>query len=189
MIFLQRLKTFIQELDARTFYTYLLAFIGTVVLLMSGVLYFQYRSIKNLKKRMARVNNSRQTVQEILTNFEKVKQQKMDVDELLDKEKNFKIIGYIDQVITKLELTENKAGNIQQSEDFLVHLPKYSEIKIVVPFINLDMRQLAELLHEIEKNERIYTKELEITQSPTKPVIDVILTIATLQPRTAGELE
>lgn len=179
----QRLRTFIQELDERGFYKYAVGFLIIITLGLGGIMYTSHYKIKNLQKRIKRVNTSRQNLQDILSTFEEVKQQKAEVAEILDKSKTFKIVGYIDQLIASLNLTRYKAGAITQSEESLDYLPEYSEIKAVIPFAQMNMVQLAELLHEIEKKERIYTKELDITKSRTGNTIDVTLTIATLQAR------
>jgi hypothetical protein len=186
---LDKVKSFIQELEERDFYKYLAGFLVGIVLLMALIVYLGQRKITLLKKRANKINTQRQSLQEILTTFERVKQQKADVAAILEKDKTFKIIGYLDHVIASMNLGANKAGGVQQSEEPLEHLPEYSEIKVVVPFTNLNMKQLAELLQEIEKNERIYTKELDITKSPSKPTIDATLTIATLQARTEAGTE
>lgn len=47
------------------------------------------------------------------------------------------------------------------------------------------MKQLTELLYELEQKKRIYIKKLEIEKSKkTNNSIDVIITIATLLPKT-----
>jgi hypothetical protein len=184
---LERLRSFIGELEERDFYKYSAIALALIVLSMAGILYIGHQRIVLLKKRAKRIDVQRQELQEILTNVERVKQQKADVAAILDQDKTFKIIGYLDSLIASLNLAQNKAGGIQQSEEPLEHLSEYNEIKVVVSFTDLNMKQLAELLHELEKNERIYTKELEIVKSPAKPAIDATLTIATLQSRTETE--
>lgn len=183
------LKQFIEGLDEKDFYKYLAGAIIAIVIIMGLILFVNYRSISALKKRTNRLNTNRQAVQEILTTFERVKQQKAAVASILEKDKTFKIVGYLDELIARLGLTPHKTGTMQQSEEPLEHLPEYNEIKIIVPFTDMNMRQLTELLNEIDKNERIYTKELDIVKSPTKPSLDVTLTIATLQARTETEAE
>lgn len=183
MVVLDKLKDFIQELDEKTFYTYLIGFLVAIVLLMSTTMFFNYRKVHALKKRISRINNNRKSLQDILTTYERVKQQKADVASMLDKDKNFKIVGEVDTVLTSLNLINNRTS-YNQSSEVKESLPEYTEIRLVIQLADLNTKQLVELLHEIEKNERIYTKELEITRSPSKPSIDVTLSIATLQART-----
>jgi hypothetical protein len=184
---LEKIRSFIEELEERDFYKYSAIGLALIIVSMGSIMYLGHERIALLKKRAKRINLQRQELQEVLTNVERVKQQKADVAAILEQDKTFKIIGYIDGLIASLNLGPNKAGGIQQSEEPLEHLLEYNEIKVVVSFTDLNMKQLAELLHELEKNERIYTKELEIVKSPAKPAIDATLTIATLQSRTETE--
>ncbi len=185
MVILDQLKNFIQDLDEKQFFRYLAGLLLTLVLLISMILFFNYRKVHTLKKDIARINNNRSTLQSILTTYERVKQQKADVAAMLEKDKNFKIVGYMDMLVNSLNLGSFRT-NYTQSSEVKESLPEYIEIKLVTNFTDLNTRQLVELLHEIEKNERIYTKELEITRSASKSALDVVLTIATLQARTEG---
>lgn len=185
MVIFTKFKNFIQDLDEKQFYTYLAAYIGSIVLLMSLLMFMHYRKVYTLKKKISRINNNRRAAQDILSTYERVKQQKAYVAAMLEKDKNFKIVGYIDSVLANLNLTSNRSSYTQNAEA-KESLPEYTEIRLVIHLVDLNMRQLVELLHEIEKNERIYTKELEIMRSTTKPAIDVTLTVATLQERTQG---
>lgn len=188
MALLDKLKDFIQELDDKSFYQYLAIFIGSVVLLLGIIWYANYRKITVLRKRMVLVNKNRQKLQDVLSTFEKVKHEQADVAAFLEKERAFKIVGFMDNLLASLNLSGNKV-NYTQSEEVKVSLPEYTEIKLVVTLSGLSTRQLAELLHEIEKNERIYIKDLEITKSPSQPAIDVTFTLGTLQARAHGETE
>jgi hypothetical protein len=185
MAILDKLKNFIQDLDEKQFLRYLAGLFITLVILMSLILFFNYRKVHGLKKRIVQINNNRTSLQAILTTYERVKQQKADVAAMLEKDKNFKIVGYMDTLLNSLNLTGNRS-NYTQSSEVKESLPEYIEVKLVTNFTSLNTRQLVELLHEIEKNERIYTKELEITRSPSTPTLDVVLTIATLEARTQG---
>lgn len=180
------LNKFLAELDTRTFYKYVAGFLAAIVLVMGIIFYFHRRSINNLRSQISKLNQQREEVQQLLSTFECVKTQKAEVETLLEKDKNFKIVGYVDDLLTSIGLGGNKTG-LQQSEETLENIGAYTEIKVVVTLSDISTRQLAELLQQIEKNERVHMKTLTITKSPTKPSIDVTLTIGTVQPRTAEE--
>jgi len=182
---LERLKQYVYDLDERTFYQYLVGFLASVMLLMAVMVFWQYRATSAIKKKIANLNVQREEAQAILTKFQQVSHQKEAVESVLEKDKSFKIFGYMDTLLGTLQLTRNK-GVYQQSTEPLEGHDSYDEVTLVVPLTEITMRNLAELLHEIEKNERIYIKQLEVAQSPSKPAIDVTLTLATLQTRTPG---
>lgn len=179
----KQLKAYIYTLSEREFILYASIGVGIMVCITAGVGYYGYASVKKLKKKISVLNTQRQEAQLLLSTFEQVKQQQASVAAELEKDKSFKIVGYVDSVLGNLNLVPLRASSTQ-TEQPLEYLPEYTEIKVVVHFTNMNMKQLTELLHEFEKNERIYTKELEITRSSGQQTIDVTLAVATLQRRT-----
>jgi hypothetical protein len=182
---LDRIKQFFDQLEERTFYHYVAGILIGMALLMGITVFFQYRTQATLKKQAARLNSYRENAQELLSRYNRVREQEQAVTAVLEQDKNFRIVGYLDATLATLQLTANRTGSAQTSEP-LEHPANYNEITVNLTLSDINMRQLAELLREIEKNERIYTKSLEITKSPTKPTIDVALAVATLQPRVEG---
>ncbi len=176
------LNKFLSELDTHTFYKYVAGFLAAIILIMGIILFMHHRKVNTLKTQISKLNTQRDEVQHLLSTFACVKTQKTEVEALLEKDKNFKIVGYIDDLLTSLALAGNKTG-LQQSEESLENIGPYTEIKVVVTLSDISMRQLSELLQQIEKNERVHMTALTITKSPTKPTIDVTLTIGTVQSR------
>ncbi len=114
-----------------------------------------------------------------------VKKQKAIVDEILNENKSFKLLGYFDEITNKLGIDKNvKEKSTSENTLEILTAKGYKEVRVNATFTELNTRQLAELLDEFEKNERIYTKNLEITKSSKTPTIDVEIVIATLQPET-----
>lgn len=180
------LNRFLAELDKRTFYKYVAGLLAAMILIMGIIFYVHHRKILNLRTQIKKLNTQRDEVQRLLSTFECVKQQKSEVEALLEKDKNFKIVGYVDDLLTSLGLAGNKAG-LQQSEESLENIGAYTEIKVVVTLSDISTRQLAELLQQIEKNERVHMNTLTITKSPTKASIDASFTLGTVQSRATEE--
>ncbi len=62
----------------------------------------------------------------------------------------------------------------------------YEERSLEIKFTDITMKELAQLLQDIEQKKRIYSKSLEINVSKKQPhTIDVNLTIATLHKKIA----
>ena len=181
---LEKIQNFIGSLNEKDFlkYTYIFLFI---MLLISGfIVYRHFSKIGSLKKELQRINTSRQEAQVILTKDIQAKKQKAIVDDILDKGKNFKLSGYFDAVTNHMGLDKNvKEKSTSESELENLTAQGYIEVKLNAIITDLNMQQLTELLDEFEKNERIYTKSLEITKANKTPTIDVNLVIATLQPK------
>ncbi len=153
--------------------------------------YYYYSTIKYWKKQTNEINAMRDEVKVILDKDELVQKQREEVNALLSEMPDFKIGEYFNDLIAKLGLTQNVVTS--PSITYADRGDKeYREVLLTTQFDMMNMKQLTELLNEIEQNKRIYTKELEIIKSKKTPnTIEVNLTIATLQrkPETTGLVE
>lgn len=179
MELLEKISTYIDNISKKELSRYLLISLGIIVTCFLLLVFNYYRKVRYLKKQMRILNEAREEeVKRILTRAASVQQQRKEVDAILEEDKDFKIGGYFKDVLTKLGLTSKKAV---ESPSQIDREGKYRESILNVKFTDMDMKQLSELLNEIEKNKRIFTKELEVTTSRKTPQkIDVNLTIATL---------
>ena len=182
---LDQVREYIQQLDAQQFQRYLIVLFAAIFLFSSFIVYRYYRSVSTLKKKIVYINNKREEVKELLERFEIVKQQQADVDTLLAKDKDFKIGGYFNTVMTQIGVAKNKTREPETSSEELDN--GYTEIKLYASFSNMNTQKLTELLDTLEQNERIYTKELEIYKPNQGPTINVNLLIATLEPKIETE--
>jgi len=177
MEFLDKIRTFIQELDEKEFRTYLIAVLSGIFIVLIFFVAFYLKRVSTLKKQISYVNEKREEVKNILEKNEVVDQQKQKVDTLLEN-KDFKIRQYFEDVVKKLSLEKPLIATSQIDKD-----ATYREVILKATLDDLNMKQVCDLLEEIEKKKSlVYTKELEITRSKKRPrAIDVALTIATLQ--------
>lgn len=181
MEFLRTIQTSIESLEKKDFYRYLGIFLGFFVLLIAVTIFQYSRTISKYKKQISYVNSMRDEVRTILSKHEQIERQRKEVDEILSEEEDFNIVGYIESVITKLGLGANFKERTPSSID---REDNYREDMVKVALVDMNMKQLTELLNEIENNPRIFTTELEIIKSKKTPTIEVNVTIATLHPKT-----
>jgi len=182
MELLNKIRDFIQDLEEKEFYKYLIIVFICLFLVISFIVFRYYRKINYLKGRIEEVNNIRvDDVQVILSRADVVKKEREEVNVILAKEEDFKIGGYFDNLLKKLGLSgyfKDKTVSPKEISD------QYRESELSARLSGMNTKQLCELLEELEKKKRIYTKVLEIKKSKRKPKgIDVSLTIATLQPK------
>lgn len=180
---LKPVERFIGYLSPREFRRYIAIYISSILLIATALIYWHYRKLDDLKKRIVNANKQRIEVQNILSLKEEVERQKNVVKQALKKRQpSFRLLQYFEHTINKLQLQNNLKKTAVQVGS-LEHLRSqgYSEVIVEAGLINLNTKQLVELLDEIEKNTIIYIKYLEITKSGKAPVIDLILKIATLQ--------
>lgn len=179
---LKPLEKYLTTLSKKELQRYLLIYLASVITLAGFLIYWQYSKASDLNKKIISANLQRKKVCDILTQDEEVQQQKNIVDKTLKERKKFKLQHYFEHIVNKLKLQ----NNLKKHDPFVSNLENlrsrgYSEVRVEASLVNLDTKQLVELLDEIEKNTIIYIKYLEITKSGKAPVIDVIITIATLQ--------
>lgn len=179
MMQLARVRNFLKNLEPREVYQYTAILLAVLILLCSGVLWSYYSGIQQLQKRLAGVNRQRTETRALLEKNEYVLQQQARVDEILERDSNFKIKEYFMGVIQKLGLGGLISKDADISSNELVN--GYTEIKLDVGLSGMNMKQLIDLLYNIEQNERVYTKDLKITKSLRTPTIDVSLVIATFE--------
>src|SRR5438132_739456 len=103
MKFLDPIYAFIDAIEERKFQYYILAYLGAVMVIFGLCVFFYYRQVNFLQKKIKNINVMRSD--EVLRLLEaklRVDQQRKTVDALLLQETDFKIAGYFKDLITKL---------------------------------------------------------------------------------------
>jgi len=180
MAWLDALKTFINNLEEKQFYLYLSGFFSAMALIfVLGIILF-YRDVAYYKKQLVLLNEQREEIQLLLQKNFRVEQQRTKINQLLSENENFKIGGFFEDLLTRLQLTNNKESTRPLSADTVSG--EYRESILEARLVNITMQQLCTLLDDMHTNRLVYTKEIEISKSKRIPrTIDVTLTIATLQ--------
>jgi len=184
MEFLDKIRDRIQGLEEKELRKYLIVFLACLLLIISFMVFRYFYKISALESRIEDINELRvDEVRRLLSRAEDVKKRKEEVNKLIEEEDDFKIIEYFEGLLKKLRLS---AVEVVPSRKMLEG--DYIESELVTRIDGVSMRQLCELLQELDKKKRIYTKKLEIKKSSKIPkTIDVTITIATLLPKTEEE--
>jgi len=178
MAIFDSIKNMINGLSIQSFYKYAAIGLALFFVIVFGLLYYFMSSLGYYNRQIENINDMRQGAQQILEKNARVEQQRKAVDAILNRNPEFLIAGYFDELVKKLDLSDKTAAAETVTR---VERDNYEEITYSPRFIDINMKQLTELLQEIEQNERVYIKELEIEPSNKAPyAIDVRLTIATL---------
>ena len=187
MEIIEKIYTYISDLDEKRFYQYVIGFLCAVGLFMLLIMFQYYRSVSSLKSQIAQINDSREQARTILDKGLIVKKEQQEIDAIIAKDENFKIAGYFEDLLAKLGLSNKKDSLEVTSPE---REGKYRESVLTAKFSGMTMKELTELLQELELNRRVFTKELEIADSQkTANSIDVTLTIATLEPKPKDSTE
>lgn len=184
MMLLSKIKNYFLGLQKQEFYTVLKSFFLTFFCIIFGILYYQYSATQDLLSKINSINKTRKEAQLVLGKLKKVNQQSQEVNELLNKEPNFKIKNYFETILAqhKLKLKLKKPVDVASE----VLYKKYTERQLTAHFAQISTQQLCEFLKTIEEKTRIYTKDLIITKTKGA-ALDVMLTIATLTPQGEGK--
>lgn len=187
MTWLTNLQQYLASLDRKRLYQYLGSLIGAIFFVMILLIFNYYRKIGKFKAEIEQVNEIRQEIKTLLDQARNVKAEQKEIDTILANDPNFKIAGYFEDLIEKLHLSQKAEGKIEPS--IATREGKYQETVITAKFNGMNMEELVTLLQEIDKNKRVFSKELDITASKrTANAIDVSLTIAALEPKSQTEL-
>lgn len=180
---LEKIQLFFDNLSEADFYKYLAITLGSIVFLVIIMVIYFIRGIDSAKSRIDLIQEQRIEAKKILAREELVKKQREEVDSELAKDSFFKIKDYFsNRVIPKLNLTDKNV----LAETSQVDQGEYKESILKAKLTDMSMKNVADLLNELDQNKRIFTKELEIIKSTKRPkTIDVNLTISTLVPKGA----
>jgi hypothetical protein len=181
MEFLNNIRSFIANLDEKTWYRYIAAILGVYLLIIGGIIYYSYSSINALHEEIETVNESRKKAQRILSDALRVQKQRAEINAILEEEPDFKIKGYMQDLMARLGFTK---ANIISDNETNIARDDFTENIVNYQLTGITMKQLTELLDDIEHNPRLYTKDLEISKSKKIPnTIDVSITVATMIPK------
>ena len=183
---LNRLMAYISTFDSKQFKHIMLMLFGAIFALTGLLVVYYYRSVRTLKKELVQLNVKRKEVKELLERYDQVKKQQKQVDAILAKEGDFKISQFFEKLMTTVQIPKQSIQPPSTtSEDIL---DGYTEWTLDASIKNINMKKLTDLLHAIEQEDRIYTKELEVTAGSAS-TINVRLLIATLERKITGQTE
>ena len=181
------LQPIFDRLGMREFQRLAAIMLGIVALLTGVILFWQYRSVSSLVHKIDMVNEERDTIRTILEQAQLVGQEQARVNKILSENPNFKIGGYFKEIVTRLRLAGKQ---VTESKSDAERDENYRERTLTASFNDMNMRELVELVDELGKNERIYTKELQINKSKRTPgTLEVTITIGTVMAKTGERFE
>lgn len=185
MVFFDTIRYHLMQLDEKTFFAYIGGFLLGVILIACGLFYYYYSAIEERTEALHALNEKRHEMKKLFETDESVKKQETAVNKMLREDEHFKIGDYFQKVVDKVKLKDAEKEKNQVNTEQLQG--RYRESTLTTRFQMIDMKQLCELLGEIEQNKRVYTKSLDIVRSATAPnKLDVTLAIGTLEQEIPG---
>lgn len=182
MKFIATLQSYLESKNRAFFYKALGGFIGALVLIMALFFLRYYQQVSALKKKIRTLNELRDEARIVREKAQQVQNQRAAVDAMLAEDFDFKIAGYFSDVLDQMGLSDKKSSEETAQID---RNDNYRESELMAQLVGMNMKELTELLYELEQKSRIYIKRLDIEKSKKSASgIDVSITIATLLPKT-----
>src|SRR5579871_3308433 len=141
MKFLEPVKAFINKLDLKTFYIYLIAYAAGCFLLCVLMVFYYYSSVSALQKKIKNLASYREEIHEIMEKNAIIKQQQVVVEEMLAKDPNFKIAETFGKFLAELHLTDKEDPRREINTTDLEE--NYRKIELSSKFENITMRDLT----------------------------------------------
>lgn len=173
------IKNILVNTDKKDIVRYAIIYFSIFGVIFILSIFWHNRSINKAKLNYKNINKERKKTQNLLNERKILELQEQELNEILSQDKNFRIIEAYNNIINNLDLEKYVTEAPTPIED---QSGKHIERKIPINLNNITTKQLVELLSEIQKDNRLFTKELTITKpAKSKNKIDIILVVATLE--------
>lgn len=183
MQFFDGLRDMIKYADDRELVKYLGAF-GAAFLLLFGLLfYFHYSRVNWYKNQLKVLGTWRKQTQKILSDFQLVKAQQEQVEDILAKDKDFRIGEAFQSIISNANL-RNKIVDMSPIPTPGETISGKTELQMTSTLRGLSMKEVTDFLTMIAQVPQLYTKDITIKRTPGRPTVDIDITVATLESAT-----
>lgn len=177
MIILDSICDFVRNLDRKEFTRLASFYVIFCVVVVVVIFVFHIMAMQDMMKKMKQLNKSRSVAQEILTKFQSVKMQKDKVDQDLKNNKSFHIQTFFKEMGTRIPAA--KLVTPKFSSEKLAN--GYIQESLALNFLQIDTKQLCEILQDIEGQSLVYVKDVDISKVSQAKKINVNMSIATLR--------
>lgn len=177
MTFLKNIRERMVNFERKDLFRACLIYLGICVAIVVAIIVRHIYMQQSLMNQVKQLNKARANVQEILSKYQLVQQQKNKVSQALQQNKNFNIQQFSQNVVQKHGAIAGKSSYKHQQLS-----NGYSQESLVIPLQNIDTKTLCEILSDIEQEGLVYTSSVDITKSGVLKKINASVAIATLKP-------
>ena len=179
MEFLRPLKEVILSRTNKELLLWIYGYLGLVIFIVGLYLFLHMRSVEEMNVQYQGINKSRKRLQVVLSEYQTVKQQQLQVDDIVKKDKNFYLKKYYQDLIAAVGIIAS--GDATISDQKLEN--GYSLELLQAKFAAITTQKLVEFLQKIEESARVYVKTIDITKGMQPNTIAVVLVLATIKPK------
>lgn len=183
MVFIDKIKEFIEGLEEREFYIYLSAFFLAFVLFMSLLIYWHKSRMNYWQTQLSELKKQKTITRRLLDENATVELDRKKVNDILTSgSTSFKIFDFYVNMVNQLDLANYKTKEPAEPQTIQLESGE-KERTLAVDFHDLNMKQVTDILKYIEDNPRVYAKRLNIEKSKDKPSVNISIEIATIEPQ------
>lgn len=179
MVTLESIKDYIQGLNQKEIVRILAAYFILFLLGIGFLLYRHSHALATVEQKMKILNKARKEIQQILTEYDHIKNKKIEVDALLGKDKDFYIQKYCQDTLNEANITTTAplALVIQPWPN------GYVEESVQINASQISMERLCNFLQALQKNNLVFVKNLDIVKvNVGDKKINITMIVATLKP-------
>lgn len=180
MVLFDSLRDFIKHSEDGELYKYLGIFAGLFCALFGLLIYFHYSRVTWYTDQLKQLDKWRSQTRQLLRNSKLVKAQQQQVEEILARDKEFRIGQAYQKIIRDARLNEKLIDQSPPTTGETVS--DKTEVQITSNLRNLSMKEVTNFLMLIAQVPQLYTKDITIKKTPGRPTVDIDITVATLEP-------
>jgi len=180
MQILDSLRDKIKYADDKELYQYVGIFSGITCVTFALLLYLHYSRVSWHTGQLKQLNSWRTQTRQILSDAKMVKLQQEEVEEILAKDKDFRIGQAYQAIVRSANLTSKVVD--QSIPTTGESISGKTEVLVTSQLRGLSMKEVTDFLVLIAQVPQLYTKELTIKRTPGRSMVDVDITVATLEP-------
>jgi len=152
---------------------------GAFLVFFAVLIGFHYRRVAWHTGQIAQLETWRKQTQTIVRNAKIAKAQQQEVEEILAKDKDFRIGESYQSIIRSSGLSQRLVDKSEPTTG--ESISGRTEVQITSKLKGLSMKDVTDLLVQIAQVPQLYTKEVTIKKSPGNQTVDIDIIVATLE--------
>ncbi len=170
--------SFLQELSKKEFERYLLIFLGIVVIISLGIVYYISSTCASYVEQITNLQRLSDKTAYVLAENEQLLLEQQRIQTLFEQEKDFDIKVYFEQFCKQQNIAAQAGWNTSSTDIG----DKFTETVLQATFKGQTMQKIVQIIDALDKKETTYLKEVTIRSEPNQKVT-AELRIGTVRPK------
>jgi hypothetical protein len=176
---LDSIRDSIKYSESKELAKYMATFASVFCLIFGFLIYLSYRQVNKYNSQLKQLDSWRKQTQQILRDAKIVRAQQEEVEEILSKDKDFRIGEAYQSVVRKANLSGKLVDTSLPTTGETIS--SKTEVLVTSRLKGLSMKEVTDFLVGIAQVPQMYTKEVTIKRTPGRPMVDIDIAVATLE--------